>query len=115
LNLAVLLEYFTVTSSIFQSQLILDALTTICIAQLHLAQCKDLMLSAFSMYCKDLTPIAVCWNIYVAHRNKFNRRRTADRARADRAGEATQQLLLRPRQSFSVQNILITVPIHPKP
>ena len=58
----------------FQSQLmmlILDTPTTICTAQLR-------------------------WNI--VQQNESNRKRTADRARADRAGGATQRLLRRQQQ-----------------
>jgi hypothetical protein len=85
--LAGLLEYFAVTSSTFQSQLmmvILDAPTTICTAQLQL--CKDFVLTTTSY--KDLTPIAVRWNI--VQQNQSNRKGTADRARANSAGEATK-------------------------
>ena len=81
-----MLEYLAVTSSTFQSQLmmlILDAPTTICTAQLQL--CKDLMLAAISSTCgKDLAPIAARWNI--AQQNKSNRTRTSNRARANCVG-----------------------------
>jgi hypothetical protein len=80
-----LLEYFAVTSSTFQSLLVLNVQITICTAQLQL--CKDLMLAATSSARgKDLKLVAAGWNI--SQQNKSNRRRTANRARAPIIGAA---------------------------
>jgi hypothetical protein len=70
--------------------------TTIGTAQLQLPQ--DIVLAAkSSVCCKNLT----VWLTLIATRcrpNKSNSKRTAYRARADRAGEVTQQSLRWPRR-----------------
>jgi hypothetical protein len=78
LNLAGLLEYLAIISSTLQALLVP---ATICAAQLQLCPWQDFMLGATSsVCCKDLTQIAVRWNI--VRQNESNRKRTAYRARA---------------------------------
>ena len=55
-----------------------------------------MLVTTFSAYGKDLLLIAARWNI--AQQHKPNRKGTADRPRADRAGEATKRSLRRLRQ-----------------
>jgi hypothetical protein len=75
LILAELLESFAVTSWTFQALLV-------CTAQFQL--CQDLVLAAtISLCCKDFKAIAARW--IILWQNESNRKRTAYRARADRA------------------------------